>query len=222
MVSAFVSEVAVQLKPKIFNSYLALLPESEQFKIRRFVNWRDAHLSLFGKLLLIRGLMQRGYRQDKIMHLAQGRYRRPFLKGGPEFNISHAGRFVVCILADEKVGVDVEQIRPIKLEDFRSQWTEKEWEDILGSQDFIEKFYRYWTKKEAVIKADGRGMYLPLHTLDVSTSPVVIGNNAWFLSEVDLDKSYCCSVATRTVKVQIDKQFHDFYENTTARSFAAP
>ncbi len=215
-----VTEVVEQLRPEVFSSYLALLPEREQLKIRRFVNWRDAHLSLFGKLLLIRGLMQREYCEDTIRHLDQTCYRRPYLKGGPDFNISHAGRFVVCMLADEKVGVDVEHIQPIELEDFRSQWTDKEWKDILGSGDPLYKFYRYWTRKEAVIKADGRGMHLPLHTLDVSTSPVVIGNNTWFLSEVDLDKSYCCSVATQTKsEVLIDKQFYDFYQYASALTY---
>jgi 4'-phosphopantetheinyl transferase len=213
VITAFITEVVEKLSQDAFDVYLALLPENDQLKIRRFVHWRDAHLSLFGRLLLIEGLTQRGYCPDKIKHLDQTYYSRPFFKDGPNFNISHSGRFVICILADDKIGVDVEEIRPVDIKDFRSQWTEVEWNCIANDNDPLYQFYRYWTRKEAIIKADGRGMHLPLNTFDVSSTQVISDSDTWFLTEVDLSEKYCCSVASKkNYDVPVEKQFCSFYQ----------
>jgi 4'-phosphopantetheinyl transferase len=212
VITAFITEVVERLSANVFHSYLLLLDEHDQTKIKRFINWRDAHLSLFGRLLLIEGLTQQGYGPDKVKRIDHTHYHRPFFKDGPDFSISHAGRFVICVIADEKVGIDIEEIRPIDIGNFKSQWTEAEWKRIMEDCEPLRQFYRYWTRKEAIIKADGRGMRLPLHTFDVSATPVRIDDDAWFLTEINLNDGYCCSLARKkNSEDPIEKEFRSFY-----------
>jgi len=96
---------------------------------------------------------------------------RPFLAGRrPHFNISHSeGLGALAISYDAPVGVDVEAIRPIEEGDIA--WalspTERERLAQKGAADQLETFFRFWTLKEAFMKATGLGVALPLHDFDL-------------------------------------------------------
>src|SRR4051812_9172220 len=122
--------------------YLSLLPLQMKEKILKFRRWEDAQASLFGKLLLRKGFEELGlpYKLDALLLNDFG---RPYLSE-LDFNISHAGEYVVCIISSQaKVGIDIEKIKPIKIEDFRSQFIESEWEHIISSNNNIDMFYQY-------------------------------------------------------------------------------
>ncbi len=72
-----------------------------------------------------------------------------------DFNISHSNHFVVCAISTNcKIGIDIEQIKPTSLFDFKDRFSEEEWKIILTSDNTYFWFYYYWTAKEAAIKAD--------------------------------------------------------------------
>jgi len=66
------------------------------------------------------------------------------------FNISHSKEYVALAIASKPVGVDVEQIRPYQ----------KELIDFFSNEPIRdeESFFRVWTMKEAILKADGVGL----------------------------------------------------------------
>jgi 4'-phosphopantetheinyl transferase len=86
------------------------------------------------------------------------------------FNVSHAGDLVLIAVArPRRLGVDVEQIRPGR--DLRAVIAE-----ALGPADReavaravtrrgIRAFFRHWTRYEALVKARGDGLRLPLPEL---------------------------------------------------------
>ncbi len=177
-----------------FFRYRASLPESIQLKLGKYVRWQDAHASLFGKLLLKRGLQDFGLSLS-LEDLEYTVYNRPCFKNGIDFNISHSGQYVVCALSDSNiVGVDIEEIKPIDIRDFKNSWQERELEAIQNSSDQQREFYKYWTRKEAVIKADGGGLNLPLREIDVTNNFVLVRNKRWFLQRVPFD-GYSCYIA---------------------------
>ena len=59
-------------------------------------------------------------------------------------------------LRPESVGIDIEKIRPFREGLQRKVGTEQEWN--LCHDDRTHLFYRYWTAKEAVLKAVGAGL----------------------------------------------------------------
>jgi 4'-phosphopantetheinyl transferase len=87
------------------------------------------------------------------------------------FNVSHSGDLVVAAFAAEAVGVDIERIRASLDLDAMADvcFSGPERAVIFGRPDGqAERFFRFWACKEAWIKADGRGLSLPLTDFTIS------------------------------------------------------
>ena len=99
------------------------------------------------------------------------------------FNVSHSGnRFVVALARGMDPGVDVERIRPrASLSRLaRRFFSPAEQRAVAAASDPLGAFYRIWTRKEAVIKAHGRGVSLGLDRFDVSAGePALLIEARW-------------------------------------------
>lgn len=82
------------------------------------------------------------------------------------FNISHSGDLVVCAVSDRPVGIDVEQIRPVRSKLTGKVCTPAElayileapgWGEMLTGEA-MRRFFRIWTGKEAYFKWQGTGI----------------------------------------------------------------
>jgi 4'-phosphopantetheinyl transferase len=167
MIKIYFSSYSKKLSNLEFSGYLNLLPPELEQKIIRFRRWEDQHASLYGKLLLMRGLEEAGFGAD-LIHLKYTNYGRPYLESTPDFNISHSGFFVVCAFSfQSKIGVDIEEIKPAAICDFEEQFSKEEWNGITNSNNPNYWFYYYWTGKEAIAKADGGGLSLPLKKISI-------------------------------------------------------
>lgn len=92
------------------------------------------------------------------------------------FNISHSRELILyAFTLDRAVGVDVEYMRDnIELESLaKISFSPAERQELLAlpAQLQLEGFYNCWTRKEAYIKARGRGLSLPLALFDVTLAP---------------------------------------------------
>ena len=92
------------------------------------------------------------------------------------FNLSHSGGVALLALAvGIEVGVDIERIQTdfLYLEIAQQFFTAVEYA-ALSATDSVqqcETFFKYWTHKEAFIKATGVGLSLPPQQLEVSLQP---------------------------------------------------
>jgi 4'-phosphopantetheinyl transferase len=138
---------------------------------------------------------------------------KPFLRDHPElhFNLSHAADLaLVGVSHGGPLGVDIEEIQSNPVVDSTSRLVlshkEKEALRQLSGQARCERFAQFWTRKEAYIKADGRGMQLPLDRIDVATSRDRVllrehGSNhwtscpRWTLRAVPVDPGYAAAIA---------------------------
>ena len=90
---------------------------------------------------------------------------KPCFPDAPDihFNLSHSAGYAACALADAPVGVDVQIWRRLKRSvGDRFHPLERE---LLGMTDETsreEVFFCLWTSKESFMKADGRGLRIPL------------------------------------------------------------
>ncbi len=71
------------------------------------------------------------------------------------FNISHAGDMVVCALSDRPVGVDTEKIDLVKKRERYLLFSDRETRYVNAGENYEERFYLLWTRKEAYVKARG-------------------------------------------------------------------
>jgi 4'-phosphopantetheinyl transferase len=106
---------------------------------------------------------------------AQG---KPFLAGEEHstlrFNVSHSFDAMLLAIAHmREVGVDIEGVlsNGVAMEEvYETVLSEPEKQALarFGGEDKHKTFLRFWTLKEAYIKANGRGVSLPLERIDVS------------------------------------------------------
>jgi phosphopantetheinyl transferase len=134
-----------------------VLDEAERAQAGRFVQREDAerycaaHLLKRHLLGLATGLRPRDLRFDRH---AGG---RPYLlnRGGPDFNISHGGDWVIAGLSwSGRIGVDVENERPPV---FWQQIAEAFLTPAELTASTSDDFLKIWTAKEAGLKAHGAG-----------------------------------------------------------------
>jgi 4'-phosphopantetheinyl transferase len=90
------------------------------------------------------------------------------------FSLSHSQ--TIALLAVSRggpVGADVEDVKPIEPEVATAHFSPSELADLgaLQGDAWLAGFYRCWTRKEAVLKAEGVGLNLALNGFDVSLSP---------------------------------------------------
>lgn len=146
---------------------------------------------------------------------------KPFLRDHPDlhFNLSHAADLaLVGVSHGGPLGVDIEEIHSDSVVDSTSSlvlsYPESDELRQLSGPLRCERFARFWTRKEAYIKADGRGMQLQLDRIDVATSPDRVllreqGSNRWMscprwtLRPVPVDRGYVAAVAAEGSDWQI-------------------
>lgn len=99
-----------------------------------------------------------GNNPDLIMReFRYNEHGKPYLEGGPYFSISHCKEGIAVAVDDQPIGIDIESIRHTDEELIKRTMNEEEQEEIRKSGD--RAFTRLWTQKEAVVKAQGVGIY---------------------------------------------------------------
>ena len=183
----------------IVNYYIRYMPSELVQKMNAFKFEQDSHRFLLGKLLIIKGIERLGYTDLTLKHLCLGKFNKPYFacNNSLNFNISHSGDYVICAISERyRVGIDLEKIRHIDLMSFTKCFTKKEWVYINGSNNPTQEFYRFWTRKEAVIKADGRGLHIPLLNFEVIKNWITIEADRWYVNEIAIADEYVAHLAT--------------------------
>jgi len=75
---------------------------------------------------------------------------------GNYWSVTHKPEYVGGVIALEQIGIDIEKIRPCSKGLFKKTADDREW--ALADTDSLTLFFRYWTSKEAVLKAGGTGL----------------------------------------------------------------
>jgi 4'-phosphopantetheinyl transferase len=117
---------------------------------------------------------------------------KPYLAGGvgPAFNLSHSGSSaVLAVSVREQVGVDIEQLKGRARDSLIERVLSAEEAAVLWACPPAERelsFLRYWTAKEACLKAWGTGLSGDLRALQIADPlgrPTVVGGG---LSQLEL------------------------------------
>jgi 4'-phosphopantetheinyl transferase len=81
---------------------------------------------------------------------------RPVPFGGMYWSLTHKPDYVSGVIAPFQIGIDVERIKSCHPGLFGKIAGKEEWQLSEEKSDIL--FFRFWTAKEAVLKASGRGM----------------------------------------------------------------
>lgn len=217
-----------------------LIQEEEKTRIEKFSYQADCKASLIGRLLLRAFCLRHlpASFSNTSLHLTRTQRGKPIVEGttvdhegkqhcsllgSTNYNVSHAGKWVVLAGGNGRLGVDLMQTKDSRidrLDNFfrlmRGQFTEAEWLVIRSGEkspeDQLAAFFRNWTLKESFVKAVGTGLNLDLQTLDfkvesdlendkVEVCTKLIKDNeetSWRFEESFLDEEHIVSVCTES------------------------
>jgi 4'-phosphopantetheinyl transferase len=204
------------------NESLVKLPTSLREKIVTYKNPTDRQSRITGKLMLMK-LIEDLDLKLTLDDLLYTTYHKPYfepptpLKGALtanrfsfDFSIAHSGDVVLCAGTTEgKIGIDVEQIREISITDYRDQLTGNEWQSIQESEDRLQEFYTIWTKKEALLKATGRGVDMDMSAIDVCADEISLNGVTYYLSPIQIHDGYVAHMAC-TIQTDISLRVFEF------------
>jgi 4'-phosphopantetheinyl transferase len=148
------------------------------------------------------------------IEFVQNEYGKPSVAAGPsglEFNVSGSGDYGLMAFSKSAVGVDIEKYREIGLielaEDVFSPGECRELK-ALPEELRTRGFFNAWTRKEAFIKATGRGLSFRLNRFSVNLTPGIPAQllqiegeeyhaNDWNLKELPAPEGYAVAVVRR-------------------------
>ncbi len=170
------------------NRYFASLSVAEQRRAQAFASGRDRHrfISRRGALRQLLGRYLALEASD--IEIDEGDGRKPALAGphrrygaavassGLRFNSSQSdGLALFAFAQDMAIGIDLERLRPMpEAEDIAQQYfSPHEYRALMNipPQNRLAAFYACWTQKEAIVKALGHGLAMPLDSFAVSLAP---------------------------------------------------
>ena len=137
---------------QILNPVILPVPEGVQkFKPRD----RVLYLSRHARRALERSAAKSGIRAGELLKDANG-MPQPF--DGTFWSITHKTQYVGGVVAPTPIGLDIERIRDFSRGLFRKTAAEQEWALANTEEKSLLTFFRFWTSKEAVLKATGIGI----------------------------------------------------------------
>jgi 4'-phosphopantetheinyl transferase len=107
----------------------------------------------------------------EAVELAYGRNGKPQISS-LHFSVSHCDEVALFAFSKgSEIGVDVEAIRPIREADAIAAQFFSPLERLVCEMDNPLGFLRCWTRKEALVKALGEGLCMPLEQFDIAHAP---------------------------------------------------
>ncbi|GHO82908.1 4'-phosphopantetheinyl transferase [Dictyobacter formicarum] len=158
-----------------------VLSPEEQARAQRFYFERDRHSSIIARGVL-RVLLGRYCTIDPAMILLHyNEFGKPNLTidGSPSplyFNLAHSHTTIVYAFTYiNHIGIDIEYMRTnVEYEEVAQHYfspREKEQLQAVPTEQKMQAFFAGWTRKEAYIKARGKGLSIPLNSFDVTLQP---------------------------------------------------
>jgi len=198
MAAVWADEVAVfrfflpDYSTNIARLYALLQPEEQQRADRyRQVSDRQRHIAGRGLLRILMGLYLSQPPAGVVIDV--GPNQKPELTNHPDWhiNVAHAGNWVLIAVGRVPVGIDVEEYKPdfpvASLLPVTFGLTEQQ--HILESDDAVALFYRFWTRKEALLKTTGLGV-----GADLPAVPCMDGNHQLSAKNIGATKAGCWTV----------------------------
>lgn len=182
-----------------------LLNPNEMSRAERFYFERDKNRFIICRALL-KLILTEETKQDILnINIEAGINKKPYLTSHPQlfFNVSHSGDYAIIAIDNQPIGVDVEFIDAHQnvVEIMPEVFKNPEIDAVLNANDKNYTFYKFWTRKEAIAKASGKGIdthFLRIPALEgshtIKTAWVSGIENLQVLS-FDLDEHYIAAIA---------------------------
>ena len=194
------------------------LTADERARAERFYFQKHRERFIAGRGLLRHILSRYLGKEPDQLRFCYNSYGKPALieEAGAEglcFNLSHShGIALYALTRGREIGIDIEYFRPdVETEKLAERFfSPREAAALRALPEHLRKeaFFNCWTRKEAYIKADGKGLAIPLNAFDVSLTPGEPAallrtesqpqeTSRWSLRALNLEPGYAAALAVK-------------------------
>ncbi|MBQ4559369.1 MAG: 4'-phosphopantetheinyl transferase superfamily protein [Tyzzerella sp.] len=165
MVKIYVADISNLPDPMSNLELLHRLPMDRQQRIHNLKQEKGRRQSM-GVGLLLQKVLALYHMQDSQVYV--GEHGKPMVEG-LEFNLSHSGDLVICVVSDKPVGCDIEKLReaPKGVSERCFSDGEQAYLSQFSEGEYNHKFFELWTMKESYVKMTGEGMGLRFEAYEV-------------------------------------------------------
>lgn len=179
----------------LIEQLITRLPKVKKQKILRLRDQSAQFLSAAGLALLERAVSEFTDIDFDPEKLTFPENEKPQYPAKLDFNISHSGEMVCCVISEtNKVGIDIE---------IKRQVTPTLMEKILGNQHSSQAFFDIWTRNEAIIKAACHGTVFNMKDISLSDDGGSYQGKFWYCYEITTEPNYTCHLATDAANADI-------------------
>lgn len=209
----------------LYEEKLNMLHRARADKLTSYRMKEDKVRALGAGLLIEKGLEDylQSAGEQVLLKDAEGRYiieygygpqGKPYFRDFPNlhFSLSHSGELVVLAIADDEIGIDVQQFRGFQERIAKRFFHEREVKLLESVSDIKEKeilFYKIWTSKEGYIKYTGEGMRRDLRSFYYNQGTGTVCNDGGALARCEIiplqKDGYFCSLIFHEKLQKIDK-----------------
>ena len=158
------------------SKFVELLKEVKQYRrdrISKLMLKEAKYLSLAVELLIKKACLDFDidYDNEEIVFNEFGK--PSFKNSNLFFNTAHSGKYALLVISDVMCGCDIEQIRGYKEKVAERFFTPQEKKYLEITPEKEDLFYRLWTLKESYLKCIGKGLSVPINSVEL----IAKGNN---------------------------------------------
>lgn len=158
-----------------FDSLYEGLSDERKKAVDQYKKWNDRRRSLLAGVMLeksVKEILSASFPQ--IAYKENGKPYFPDYAIG--FNLSHSGDYVMCAIADEEIGCDIQALRPLRVDFVKKYYTDSEKEYLQRKQaggqypttaDYEKDVLRIFSAKESYMKYTGLGFRLDFRDIEV-------------------------------------------------------
>jgi 4'-phosphopantetheinyl transferase len=198
MITGYITEITEAAHLSDMADRLAELPTAMKERILAYSHREDHLARLCGKIMLAKLIADHGFQgRLTLSDILYGAYAKPYFDAPFYFNTAHSGALVICVAsAVSAVGVDIEKIKKTNIDVFQDHFTDKEWLYIRSANDPVATFYELWVRKEAVTKAAGMGIFLPMQEIKIEDNTAIAGREMFYMHDIFIAADYKACLAT--------------------------
>ncbi|TCD02002.1 4'-phosphopantetheinyl transferase superfamily protein [Pedobacter frigidisoli] len=189
---------------KIDNQYQYILSEEELIQSQKFLKHNDKKRFIATRHSIRHIVSAFTATVPASIEFNKTANKKPTVQG-LAFNISHSHNCILIGISKLPIGLDVEFMNgafdyapliPVCFD-------ESEAETISGSKNKMEMFYRFWTRKEAILKATGEGLIDDLLSINCEDKTIIRNTKRYYLESGSINKEYIFSLATTDSDVRL-------------------
>lgn len=159
MLKVYYGHIKLVKDQQVFDKWFEKMNSERKEKILRLQNDVDKQRSLLAGILLNFGL-----EKDRF---AKKIY----------YSISHSGNYVICVLSNRRVGVDIENKFRSVFSEYKDERMDRIAQKCLtmgeeirfqscDEEEKVDMMMNFWTRKESYSKAIGKGLAMDFSTID--------------------------------------------------------